>query len=119
LISTEQRLTLHAVVASQVEDAVRQESSNDLGGLVRRPEPAEPLGEFAVGEEVAEVQDGVGDEAALDHAEQEPADVKAGPPRQRSLRRGDRAPADHLDRNPSIRSHLLADELRWKLGKQE
>ena len=58
-----------AVVPAQVQDAKGQEGGDDAGGLVGDPEETEADGQFEARVEVAEVEDVVGDEAALQHAE--------------------------------------------------
>ena len=59
-----------AVVAAQVEDAEGEESGDDARALVRDPEEAEADRQLEASVEIAEVEDIVRDEAALEHAEQ-------------------------------------------------
>lgn len=69
--------------------------------------------------EVAEVQDRIWDESALDEAEQGARGVKGLLAGDESLADADDTPNDHLDRDPDIRPELLRDHLRRYFCREE
>ena len=58
-----------AVVPAEVQDAKGEEGGDYAGGLVGDPEETEADGQFEAGVEIAEVEDVVGDETALQRTE--------------------------------------------------
>lgn len=104
---------------AHAEDTKGEESSDDVGHDVGTPEEGQTDRKLGTLVEVGEVQDDIWNESTLNETEECTSCVEGLLSRQAALADGDDRPADHLNRNPVIRSKLLGDELRWKLGREE
>lgn len=103
--------SLPARDVAHVEDAKGQERRHDEGGVRRAVEVAHAHRHLGVLVEVAEVEDRVWDESALDEAEQGAGGVKGFLAGDEALADADDAPGDHLDGDPDVGPKLFRDHL--------
>lgn len=108
-----------AIDTAHLQDASREERSDNVDGGQGGPEPGKTGGQFARLVEVGEPEHDVGDKPAHQQAQQGLDGVETSFVLEEGLRTGRDRPTDHDEGNPSIGAELLANKTTGEFGREE